>query len=292
MEFVNAKTIIQTVKGNHSWFGASYNMNIYRGCNQGCIYCDSRSNCYQVHNFDKVKAKRNAPILIENELKSKKNKGVISMGSMSDPYNAFEEKLEYTKQALSSIHKYNFGVFIITKSILVLRDKQILSEINKKNVVNIAITITTANDLLQSRIERNVSSSSQRFLALKELAEKGLFTGILLMPILPFINDTVDNISQIIDLANEANVKYIYPSFGVTLRDNQRDYFLDKIGPELRSKYINTFKDNYMCRSKNIDELKATFTKKCDEYGILYKMEDIINESNKYVKEEQLALFQ
>lgn len=291
MEFVNAKTIIQTVKGNHSWFGASYNMNIYRGCNQGCIYCDSRSSCYQVNNFDTIKVKKNAPFLIENELSRKQKTGIISMGSMSDPYNECETELQYTKKALGSVLKYNFGVFIITKNILVLRDVKILKEINKKNVVNVAITITTANDKLQSRIERNVSSTSSRFNALRKLSEEGLFTGILLMPLLPFINDTEENIVSIIEMAHKANVKYIYPSFGVTLRDNQRDYFFEKIGPTLMEKYISEFKDSYMCTSTNQKELKSIFVSKCKEYGILYNMKDIIEESKKYINEEQLSLF-
>ena len=165
MEFINAVKIVQPMK--EGWFGSTYNMNIYRGCNQGCIYCDSRSNCYQVKNFDTVKAKKDAPLKVEKELSSKRVKGVISMGSMSDPYNHLEEELNYTRKVLTSINKHGFGVSCITKNKRILRDIDLYTEINTHSPVTIGITITTFNDLLQSRIERNVSSSSERFNIIK-----------------------------------------------------------------------------------------------------------------------------
>jgi DNA repair photolyase len=237
MEFINAVKIVQSV--SEGWFGATYNMNIYKGCNQGCIYCDSRSSCYQIQNFDTIRAKQDAPLKVEKELSKKRKVGIITMGGMSDPYNYLEKKLEYTRSVLKSINKYQFGVSIITKSTLVLRDIDILKEINKNNAVSIGITITTSNDRLQSRIERNVPSTTERFQALKTLKEEGLYCGVLMMPILPFINDTVENIDGIVEMAHEANVDYIYPSFGVTLRDNQRLYFFEKIGETLTKQYID-----------------------------------------------------
>lgn len=291
MEYVIAKKLVQTIKGDYPWFGTTYNMNIYRGCNQGCIYCDSRSSCYQVKDFDTIKAKMDAPIKVEQELAIKRRKGIIGLGSMSDPYNYYETKLNYTRNSLKAINKYEFGVFIITKSILVLRDIDLFKKISVHSVCNVALTITTANDLLQSRIETNSSSSSDRFRAIKELSEQGVFAGILMMPILPFVNDSIENIIEIVKLAHLNNAKYIFPSFGVTLRANQREYFLDKIGDKLKAQYISTFGDSYMCSSPNQAELRKEFEKLCDKYGILYRMSDIIEESKKYIKTTQMSLF-
>jgi len=289
MEFINAVKLIHKMTGGEGWFGATHNMNIYKGCNQGCIYCDSRSSCYQIKEFDRIKPKQDAPSKIEAELKDKRKKCVISMGGMSDPYNHLEEDLLYTRKALQSILKYDHGVSIITKSVRVLRDVDLLQEINQKNPVSIGITITTGEDRLQSRIERNISSSSDRFKAIKKMRENDLYAGVLMMPLLPFINDTIENITSIIEQAHKADAKYIYPSFGVTLRDNQRLYFFEKIGPELTKKYIDTFGESYMCASPNQKELKKHFTTLCEKYGILYKMKDIVKATKNHVKKQQLT---
>ena len=291
MEFIRAKRMIQNVKGGQSWFGITHNVNIYRGCNQGCIYCDSRSDCYQISNFDQIKAKEDADVMIDQELSLKRNKGVIGLGGMSDPYNQYEKDLEYTRSALKSIAQYQFGVTIITKSTLVTRDIDILKAIMKKQPTIVCFTITTADNRLQSRIERNIASSSQRFEAMKELSQEGIFTGITMMPILPFINDTVENIEAIVTKAYESGAKFIYPSFGVTLRANQRQYFFQKIGPELTKKYIDAFGDAYMCVSLNQEELRKKFETLCQKYGIVYKMKDILREANNYVVNEQISLF-
>lgn len=290
MEFINANKIVQSVSDGKGWFGANYNMNIYRGCNHGCIYCDSRSSCYQIHEFDKIKAKKDAPIKIEMELSTKRKKGLISLGGMNDPYNPFEKKLNYTRSGLISMNKYGFGAYVITKSTLVLRDIDLFKEIKQHSICNIAVTITTASDRLQARIERNVSSSSERFGALKQLSDNGIFCGILMMPILPFVNDTEENIKGIILKAKDANVDYIYPSFGVTLRDNQREHFFGKVGEKLTKQYIDTYGDAYICTSPKSKELKKYFIKLCEENGILYKMSDIIKASMKSIQTKQQTL--
>lgn len=212
------------------------------------------------------------------------------MGGMSDPYNYLEEELLYTRGILKSINKYNFGVSCITKNTRILRDLDIYKEIAKHSAVTIGVTITTYNDLLQSRIERNVSSTTERFDIIKQFSEAGIFSGILLMPILPFINDTEENIIAIIEKANEVGAKFIYPSFGVTLRDNQRQYFYQKIGEKLTERYKEEFKDSYMCVSPNHKHLKQIFVEHCNKHGILYKMKDIVIESKKYIKEAQFKL--
>jgi len=291
MEFISASKLVQTVDSNHSWFDTSFNMNIYRGCNQGCIYCDSRSSCYKILKFDTIKAKVDAPKKVEYELSFKRKKGIIGLGGMSDPYNQYEAELNYTRDSLKVINKYRFGVFIITKSDLVLRDIDLFKKINNHDVCNIALTITTSDDLLQKTIEKNSSTTSERFEAIRQLSKEGLFAGILMMPLLPFMNDTIENITGIVEQANAANAKYIYPSFGVTLRDNQRDYFFDKIGPDLKKKYIDTFGDSYMCVSPMHKELRKHFEELCNKYGILYEMNDIIRESRKHIKTTQMSLF-
>lgn len=289
MEFINAVKLIHKGAGE-GWFGTTHNMNIYKGCNQGCIYCDSRSSCYQVKDFDIVKPKKDADKKIEEELRTKRIKGIMSMGGMSDPYNHLEKQLKYTRSALTSILKYGFGVHIITKNTLVLRDIDLLKKISENNTASVGITITTANDRLQGRIERNVSSSTERFKALQTLHENGIYAGILMMPILPFINDTIENITEIVELAHKHNAKFIYPSFGVTLRDNQRLWFFEKIGETLTSQYITAFGDSYMCVSPNHKQLKKEFIKLCDKYGIIYKMKDITKQAQSAVKSQQLTL--
>lgn len=285
------KQLIHKTNGEHGWFSVTHNCNIYRGCDHGCIYCDSRSSCYKIPHFDEIKVKEDSDILIENELKSKRKKGVLGLGGMNDPYNRYEKDLEYTRSALQSVNKYGFGVVIITKSTLVLRDIDILKEISTHSTVIVMFTITTSNDRLQGRIERNVSSSSDRFNAIKELTSHGIYTGIMMSPLLPFINDTIENITGIVTQAKENNAKFIYPGFGVTLRDNQRQYFFQKIGVELTKKYVDAFGDSYMCTSQDFKKLQSEFRRLCKKHMVLYKMNDIIEHANDYQKEKQLTLF-
>lgn len=294
MEFITAKTIISRYSENNSWFGINYNMNIYKGCNHGCIYCDSRSECYRVDNFDRVRAKENALALIEHELRSKRKKGVVGTGAMSDPYNPFEKEFMLTRRAMELINRFGFGAAIATKSDLILRDINIFKEISKHSPVLVKITVTTADDVLCRKIEPNASVSSDRFKAIKKLSQEGIFVGVLLMPVLPFIEDTEDNISKIIELAYQNGAKFIYPAFGVTLRQNQRDWYynkLDELFPAVKEKYIKNYGSSYECRSLRAKELWSLFQNKCNKYGIFYKMNDIIRGYKDPYKYTQLSLF-
>lgn len=294
MEFIDAKTIISGYAENNSWFGVNYNMNIYKGCCHGCIYCDSRSECYGVDDFDRVRAKKDALSLIERELKSKRKKGVVGTGAMSDPYNCFEEEYRLTRGALELICRYGFGAAIATKSVLILRDIDILKEISKYSPVLIKITVTTADDQLCSKIEPKAPSSSERFGAIKKLSDEGIFAGVLLMPVLPFIEDNDDNISRIIDLAYQSGAKFIYPAFGVTLRQNQREWYynkLDELFPSVKEKYIKSYGNSYECRSLKAKELWSLFKCKCNEYSIIYKMNDIIKGYKEPYINTQISLF-
>ena len=209
MKYIEAKSIVSSYQRNNSWFGINYNMNIYKGCPHGCIYCDSRSECYGIEEFDAVRAKLNSTAIIRKDLKSKRKKGVVGTGAMSDPYNVFERKYEYTREALKLVDEFGFGIGIATKSSLITRDIDILKRIKTHSPVIIKITITTYDDKLCGKIEPNVSLSSKRFQALKMLSDEGIYAGILLMPILPFINDTEENIVNIVRKAYDNGAKFI-----------------------------------------------------------------------------------
>ena len=185
-------------------------MNLYRGCTHGCIYCDSRSECYQNDEFDIVKVKANALDILNLELMKKKHKGVVGIGAMSDTYNRFEEQEEITRGALKLLRDYHFGVSLETKSDLVVRDIDLFLEIQKYNDVIVKMTITTFDDELSKIIEPHVCVSSQRFLAIQKMSEAGLFTGILMHPLLPFINDTEENIIQIVKMAHEHGAHFVH----------------------------------------------------------------------------------
>lgn len=294
MEFISAKQILSPWSNNNNWFGTNYNMNIYKGCCHGCIYCDARSECYQIKDFDIVRAKTNAIEILNSELKRKRKKGIVGTGAMSDPYNPFEGEYKLTRSALELINRYNFGIAIATKSDLITRDIDILNEIKSNSPVLIKITITTANDSLCTKVEPNVAVASKRFEAINKLSSQGIFTGILLMPVLPFIEDSDGNILKIIRLAKESGARFIYPAFGVTLRQNQRDHFfrkLDKHFHGMTEKYIKEYGFSYECRSKRANKLWKLFKEECDKAKILYKMEDIIDGYKRDYEVKQISFF-
>ena len=295
VEFVKAKTILSKVKYGNDWYGVDYNMNLYRGCSHGCIYCDSRSNCYHIDNFDVPKGKENALLILENELSKKKDHGVVGIGSMSDTYNPFEKEYEQTRGALKLLSKYNFGVSIDTKSDLILRDLDLLKEINEKNNVIIKFTITTPSDELSKIIEPRVCPSSKRFEAIKKLSDNGIFVGIMMNPVLPFITDKEEDIKKLVKLAHESGAKFIQTFMGMTLRENQRDYYYEKLDKHfkgLKEKYKSFYGERYNCPVPNYRYLYKVLTTECDKYGILYNMKDIIKAYKKEIKEnEQMTLF-
>lgn len=293
MELIPAKTIITKTKSSQ-WFGADYNMNIYRGCTHGCIYCDSRSDCYQNKEFDTIKAKADALKIIRSDLRRKVTKGVISTGAMSDPYNIYEEKEKLTQNALTLIDAYGFGVAIATKSPLISRDIDILKQIKSHSPVIAKLTITAYDDELSRKIEPNVAASSQRFRAIRELGDAGIFAGILMMPILPYVNDNIENITNIVKCAADSGARFIYPAFGLTMRDGQREYFLsrlDALYPGLAKKYMSRYGTRYSCSSPHARKLYEEFQKLCSQYNILFNMSTIITHYKYGYNPEQLSLF-
>lgn len=294
MDFIPAKTIVSGYCENNSWFGNNYNMNIYKGCCHGCIYCDSRSECYHVDNFDSVRAKENALAIIHRDIKSKRRTGVIGTGAMSDPYNPFEREYKLTRGALEIINTYGFGISLVTKSDLITRDIDILNKIKQHSPVLIKMTITTCDDELCRKVEPNVAVSSKRFSAIKELTSNGIFAGVLLMPVLPFIEDNEENITGIIHRAHESGAKFIYPGFGVTLRQNQRDWYfkkLDELFPGLKEKYIKQYGNSYQCTSPIANKLWQLTKSECERLGMLFRMQDIIKAYKQGYTDNQLTLF-
>lgn len=268
---IEARTLLAHVKQPDPWFGLKYNMNLYRGCQHRCIYCDSRSECYGIEDFDgEVLVKANAVELLRRELATKRVKGTIGTGSMNDPYMPAEAKIGLTGRALAVIAEAGFPVHVLTKSALVQRDLPVLQQINRALAV-VSFTVTTADDALARKIEPGASPPSERFKAMETLARAGISTGVLLMPVLPFIEDTEENIAAIVQQTARHGGTYILPMFGLTLRDRQRAYFyrkLDELFPGLRPRYQAQFGPAYGCTVPQADALYRLFNRLCADYGL------------------------
>ena len=264
-------------------------MNLYRGCQHRCIYCDSRSQCYGIDRFDQdVLVKTNAIDLLRDELSRKRVKGTIGTGSMNDPYMPIEKHEKLTQRALEAIALFRFPVHVLTKSDLVLRDMAIIQQISQTYAA-VSFTITTADDELGKKMEPGAPKPSARLKAIEQLAAKGIYTGVLMMPVLPFLQDNEDNIRTLVKRAADSGAQYILASFGVTLRDRQRVYFyqeLDKRFPGVSQQYMKAFGGDYFAPVQNYENLKAAFKEACAEVGMARRIEP-------YNKKEakQLSLF-
>lgn len=287
MHFVTAKGILSSHNG----------MNIYRGCQHGCIYCDARSDCYQMdHAFEDIEVKENALVLLERALKAKRKPCMIGFGAMSDPYIPLEQELGMTRQALELIERYGFGVAIQTKSARILRDLDLLKSIQSRAKAVAQITLTTYDEGLCRLIEPNVSTTAQRIAALEELHKAGIPTVVWLCPILPFVNDTQENIRRIIDACATAGVKGILNfGMGVTLRSGDREYFyaqLDRKFPGLKECYIRTYGNAYEVPSPKSRELMKLFHDRCEEKGIWHDNSQIFRYMAQFEeKSSQMSLF-
>lgn len=282
MEAIRAKHLLTPVHGSmKDFFYADWNMNLYRGCSHGCIYCDSRSVCYQIDNFDTVRPKENALEVLKHELTGKRSTGVITMGSMSDPYNPLEEQLCLTRQALELIRKHRFGAAFTTKSALCARDANILAEISHHSPVCARLTVTCADDALCRRIEPRVSVTSERFAAMKTLADHGVFTGVWLNPLLPYLTDTEDNIRRVVQLTADHGGRFVVCFFGMTLRTGNREYYfhaLERDFPGIRDKYLHAFGNAYELTVPDAQRLYDAFRDECTRRHISWRFEDINRE--------------
>ncbi len=287
MHFVQAKSILSAKNG----------MNLYRGCQHGCIYCDSRSLCYQMnHPFEDIEVKENALPLLEQALKAKRKKCIIGTGAMSDPYMPLEEALCLTRGTLELIHRYGFGVAIQTKSARILRDLDLLKEINDQCKAVVQMTLTTYDEKLCRILEPAVSTTRQRAQALARFREAGVPTVVWLSPLLPWINDTPENILGILEYCRAAGVKGIINfGMGLTLRDGDREYYyaaLDRHFPGLKQRYIQTYGNAYELPSPRSRELWQLFHEKCEQYGIWHDNDRIFSYMMTLEeKEKQLSLF-
>ncbi len=271
MHYVNSKSILSSKNG----------MNLYRGCTHGCIYCDSRSEIYNMnHKFEDVEVKENSLELLKREL-IKRPKAMIGTGAMTDPYIPLEKELKYVRRSLELIYRYGFGFTCITKSDLILRDLDLLKKINEKSKAVVQITLTTADDDLCRILEPNVCTTSRRVEVLRTLNENGIPTVVWLCPILPYINDTEENINGILDYCIESGVYGVLCfGMGLTLRDGNRQYFyknLDEHFPGLKDRYVKEFGDSYSIPSPDENELMAIFKRKTEDNGILNDTYEILN---------------
>lgn len=289
MHYVQAKGILSAQNG----------MNLYRGCSHGCIYCDSRSRCYQMnHAFEDIEVKENALELLEDALRRKRKKCMIGTGAMTDPYIPLEMELGNMRKALCLIERYGFGVTMQTKSDRILRDMDLLQKINRQSKCVVQMTLTTADEELCKKLEPNVSTTGERFAVLKQLRDAGIPTVVWLSPILPFINDTEDNIIGILDMCIEARVYgVICFGMGLTLREGNREYFysqLDRLFPGLKEKYIRQYGNQYEVPSPRSRELMRLFHQKCGAGGIVHDNGKIFEYLHTYEDKqagEQLSLW-
>lgn len=290
MHFVEAKGLLT---GGHGYYG----MNVYRGCTHGCIYCDSRSTRYQLsHAFEDVEVKRNAPALLDAALSSMRRRCMIGTGSMSDPYMPLEEQLGLTRQCLEVIRRHGFGAAVLTKSDRILRDIELLDEINRRAKCVVQLTLTTWDEALCGIVEPHVCNTQRRVEVLAEMQKRGIPTVVWLTPILPFLNDTEENLRTILDACVRVGVKGIVCfDMGLTLREGDREYYyaaLDRHFPGLKRRYVETYGLSYELPSPRAPELMDLFRRTCAQNGILYRAEDCFA----YLRElpergEQLSLF-
>ena len=289
MHYVQAKGILSATNG----------MNLYRGCTHGCIYCDSRSKCYQMtHDFEDIEVKENALDLLEAALRRKRKRCMIGTGAMSDPYMPLEKRLEYTRRALLLIEQYGFGIALQTKSDLILRDLEILKRINGKTKAVVQITLTTADEELCRIIEPNVCTTKRRFEVLKTLHDEGIPTVVWLCPILPYLNDTEDNIKRLLEMCVEAKVRGILCfGMGLTLREGNREFFyeqLDRHFPMLKQRYIRNYGNQYVVNSPHDAELMRLFHRTCEVNGILHNNDEIFDFLHRFEEKnapQQLTLW-
>ena len=291
MHFVDAKGILTS---NLGYTG----MNVYRGCSHGCIYCDSRSKCYQfTHPFEDIEVKRNAPELLEQALRSKRKKCMIGTGAMSDPYMHCEEELRLTRRCLEIILKYGFGAAVQTKSDRILRDIDLLDEINRSAKCVVQMTLTTYDDDLCRILEPNVCNTRRRIEVLEQMRERGIPTVVWLTPILPFLNDTEENITSILNECARVGVKGVIDfGMGLTLREGDREYYyaaLDRHFPGMKERYITRYGNAYELPSPNAKKLKAVFRQICREHGILSTPDECFRYINELPeKYPQMSMFE
>ena len=288
MHIVTAKGILSPTGG----------MNLYRGCTHGCIYCDSRSKCYQInHAFEDIEVKGNALELLEDALRRRRKPCVVATGAMSDPYIPLEKELCLTRGALEIIERYGFGVSLLTKSALVLRDIDLLQRIARKAKCVVQMTLTTHDEDLCKILEPNVNTTRERIDALMTLRDAGIPTVVWLSPLLPYINDTEENIRAILDACIGARVRGVVCfGMGMTLREGNREYYFRKLDEHfegLKARYVREFHNWYAFSRAGTEPLMELFHEICERHGIMHDNDDIfawLHDPEVRAEGEQLSL--
>ena len=274
MDTVPARQLLTPLRPDmEHFFYAHYNMNLYRGCSHGCIYCDSRSLCYHLTDFDHVRVKKDTLALLDRELRAKRRPGIISLGAMSDPYNPFERVEKVTRGALALCQRHGFGVAFTTKAALCARDADILAKLGHSVPVRACLTLTCASDALCQKIEPNVSPTSQRLEALRTLSEAGVYAGIWLNPVLPYLTDAWSNLEELLVRTHDAGGRYAVCFFGMTLRSGNREYFfraLDRDFPGIKEAYLRNYGNQYFCLARDAENLARQYERLCDRLGLAY----------------------
>ena len=277
-----SKRLLTPLKGTESdFFYSTCTLNLYHGCNHGCVYCDSRSVCYHLEDFSRVRVKQDCLAQLERELRGKREAGVIGMGAASDPYNALELELCVTRGALELCRRYGFGVCLSTKGTLITRDADVLSALPSTCV---SFSITTAEDALARQIEPHAPTSTERFAAMRTLADAGVYTGVWINPMLPFLTDSPENLRRLLRLTAEAGGRFAVCFFGVTLREGDREYFYAALDANprfagVKQRYIDAFGLRYICPTPDAEALWPLFTAECERLGLRYRFDDINREA-------------
>lgn len=289
MHFIETRTLLSS-KGN---------MNLTRGCIHGCIYCDSRSDCYRMaHRFCDVAVKANAIALLSQTLRHRRKKGMIGCGAMSDPCQPIPEVLSLTAEAIETAGRYGFGMTLITKSDRILDHLDLISALNRKTRFVLQMSLTCMDDALSRRIEPPVCPTSRRIEVLERFREAGIPTAVWLTPVLPFMTDTEENIEGILSACRRAQVSgIVWFGAGVTMRSGNRDYFyqeLDRLFPGMKERYIRAFGERYVCMSPKNRKLDAMVRSFCEQNHILHNPADVFSWLREFPEakgEEQLSLF-
>ena len=293
MDYIPAKHILIRNRST-AWFGTDHTVNLYRGCCHGCIYCDSRSDCYGIADFDRVRAKENALPLLRDELARKVRPGFVGLGSMSDPYNPFERELQLTRHALELLDAYGFGAAIATKSDLITRDMDVLRCMKAHVPVLCKITVTTTDEALAAKVEPNAPSPARRLEAVRALSGAGPAPGLRPRRVRPSGEDRGQIVGRGTAAAAGAGAKFVYPAFGMTMRDRQREHYyraLEENFPGLPERYQRQYGPRYECPSPRARELWEAFSRRCGELGLLCRMKDITAACQRGYADRQLSFF-